>query len=173
MTGLNCGADDYIGKPFSSDILLLKIKGIIDNRRRLRESLLNQALCNAANDDIAPAQPEEDTGVAESDREFVTKATEIVLEHIADTDFTIDALCREMAMSRTLFFGRIKALTGKAPQDFIRLLRLEKAADMLRNGAQVVDAAEATGFVNTKYFSTVFKKQFGVPPSKFSVGLRE
>ena len=91
----------------------------------------------------------------------------MVLDHISDNTFTIDRLCREMAMSRTLFYGRLKTLTGQSPQDFIRLLRLERAATLLRDGVPVLDVSIRTGFVNAKYFSTVFKKHFGVSPSKY------
>lgn len=104
---------------------------------------------------------------AAADREFIDRATRVVMGHMAETDFTIDSLCREMAMSRTLFYGRLKTLTGQAPQDFIRILRLEQAAVFLRQGDTVLDVSVKTGFANVKYFSTVFKKHFGVPPSKF------
>ena len=70
-------------------------------------------------------------------------------------------------MSRTLFFSRLKSLTGKAPQDFIRMIRLQKSVELLRSGMTVNEVACETGFVNTKYFSTLFKKEFGVQPSKF------
>ena len=73
-----------------------------------------------------------------------------------------------MAMSRTLFYSRIKSLTGQGPQEFIRLIRLQKAAEYLENGMNVADASTETGFANTKYFSTLFKKQFGVQPSKYA-----
>ena len=72
-----------------------------------------------------------------------------------------------MAMSRTLFYIKLKSFTGKSPQDFIRIIRLERAAQMLRNGRSVSDAATLAGFENAKYFSTVFKKYFGVSPSKY------
>ncbi len=72
-----------------------------------------------------------------------------------------------MAMSRTLFYVKLKSYTGKSPQDFMRIIRLERAAAMLRNGRNVTDAATLTGFDNPKYFSTVFKKYFGVSPSKY------
>ena len=106
----------------------------------------------------------------ESDDEsnqFITKATKIVVDNISDSDFNIDRMCREMAMSRTLFYVKLKSYTGKSPQDFIRIIRLERAAQMLRNGSQVTDAASMTGFDNPKYFSTVFKKYFGISPSKY------
>jgi AraC-like DNA-binding protein len=108
-----------------------------------------------------PAQ-EKDSG-----KDFVDKATELILEHLSDSEFTIDHLCREMAMSRTLFYVKLKSYTGKSPQDFMRIIRLERAASMLRSGSNVTDAAALTGFDNPKYFSTVFKKYFGVSPSKY------
>jgi AraC-like DNA-binding protein/ligand-binding sensor domain-containing protein len=100
-------------------------------------------------------------------KEFVDKATHLILERLSDTDFNIDRLCREMAMSRTLFYVKLKSYTGKSPQDFIRIIRLERAATLLRNGRSVTDAAALAGFDNPKYFSTVFKKYFGVSPSKY------
>ena len=101
------------------------------------------------------------------DQAFVEKATRLVLSHLSDTDFNIDNLCREMAMSRTLFYGKLKTLTGQSPQDFMRLIRLEQAAMFLKQGDSVLDVSVKTGFVNVKYFSTVFKKHFGVSPSKY------
>ena len=106
--------------------------------------------------------PEKDGG-----KEFVDKATQLIVDHLDDSEFTIDHLCREMAMSRTLFYVKLKSYTGKSPQDFMRIIRLERAASMLRNGCNVTDAATQTGFDNPKYFSTVFKKYFGVSPSKY------
>lgn len=99
--------------------------------------------------------------------EFIEKVTKLVVENLSDADFSIDCLCREMAMSRTLFYIKLKTYTGKSPQDFIRVIRLERAASMLRNGHSVTDTANLTGFDNAKYFSTVFKKYFGVSPSKY------
>ena len=104
---------------------------------------------------------------ADSGKEFVDKATRIILDRLSDTDFSIDQLCREMAMSRTLFYVKLKSYTGKSPQDFVRIIRMERAAALLRSGRSVTDAAALTGFDNPKYFSTVFKKYFDVSPSKY------
>ena len=101
------------------------------------------------------------------DQAFVDRATSLVLAHLSDTNFNIDRLCREMAMSRTLFYGRLKTLTGQSPQDFMRLIRLEQAAIFLKQGDSVLEVSVKAGFVNVKYFSTVFKKHFGVSPSKY------
>lgn len=99
---------------------------------------------------------------------FIDKVTQLVVKNLSDTDFNIDRLCQEMAMSRTLFYIKLKSYTGKSPQDFIRIIRLERAATLLRNGRPVNETAALTGFDNSKYFSTVFKKYFGVSPSKYS-----
>lgn len=195
--GLGCGADDYIAKPFNSDILRIKVSGMIANRDRLRQYLLSGAISGERSAttisgdesekkdaEVSSVTADRNPDTAElgdlavgneigtpSDREFVERATSIVRGHMADYDFDIDRLCREMAMSRTLLFGRLKSLTGKAPQDFIRLLRMETAAELLRQGLSVTEVAERTGFANVKYFSTVFKKHFGTQPSKFQQSL--
>ena len=116
----------------------------------------------------APADPSAASADDKDDgNDFIDKATKLVVEHLSDSEFSIDRLCREMAMSRTLFYVKLKSYTGKSPQDFIRIIRLERAASMLRGGLSVADAAALTGFDNPKYFSTVFKKYFGVSPSKY------
>ena len=111
--------------------------------------------------------PQDQAFLNPQDQAFVEKATRLVLDNLSDTDFTIDRLCQEMAMSRTLFYGKLKTLTGQGPQDFMRLIRLEQAAMFLKQGDSVLDVSVKAGFVNVKYFSTVFKKYFGVSPSKY------
>ena len=114
---------------------------------------------------ISDQEPSNDS--TEIVKDFVDKATGLIVEHLSDSEFNIDSLCREMAMSRTLFYVKLKSYTGKSPQDFIRIIRLERASAMLRSGRNVTDVAALTGFDNPKYFSTVFKKYFGVSPSKY------
>ena len=123
----------------------------------------------AADKDSAPITPETEHAEEESEEgaEFIGQATRLIIDNITDSDFTIDRLCREMAMSRTLFYVKLKSYTGKSPQDFIRVIRLERAAALLRSGHNVSDAAALSGFDNPKYFSTVFKKYFGTSPSKY------
>lgn len=111
---------------------------------------------------------EEKSGERSAGVEFINKATRIVLDRMMDADFTIDTLCREMSMSRTLFYMKLKTFTGKSPQEFVRVIRLERAASLLRNGKSVSEVSMLTGFENPKYFSIVFKKYFDVPPSKYN-----
>jgi signal transduction histidine kinase/ligand-binding sensor domain-containing protein/DNA-binding response OmpR family regulator len=174
VEGLKKGADDYIPKPFSTEILKLKVKGLIENRKRQRAYFMREALRQVRSEKDHSifeneSQSTEDVthGLSESDRNFVDRATNLVVDNIGDTGFTIDSLCREMAMSRTLFYNRLKSLTGKSPQEFIRLIRLQKAAELLKNGKNVTETAMDCGFVNSKYFSSLFKQHFGVQPSKY------
>ena len=123
---------------------------------------------NTSSDEKSNSSDEENqVELNPQDQAFVEKATRLVLDNLSDTDFNIDRLCREMAMSRTLFYGKLKTLTGQGPQDFMRLIRLEQAALYLKQGESVLDVSVKAGFVNVKYFSTVFKKHFGVSPSKY------
>ena len=179
IEGLGLGADDYIAKPFDTAILASKIASILKNRRRLSQYYMDRSLAlvrgEIASESASPEQivcSDSYENVEEAvqnpqDQAFVDKATSLVLAHLSDTDFNIDRLCREMAMSRTLFYGRLKTLTGQSPQDFMRLIRLEQAAIFLKQGDSVLDVSVKAGFLNVKYFSTVFKKHFGVSPSKY------
>jgi signal transduction histidine kinase/DNA-binding response OmpR family regulator/ligand-binding sensor domain-containing protein len=174
IDGLRKGADDYIAKPFDTEILASKIESVLANRRRLSKYYMDRSVRQAQKSDDdgnADIEKNEDSvELNEDDKAFVDKATAIVMRNIADSTFTIDMLCREMAMSRTLFYGRLKTLTGQSPQDFIRVLRLERAAALLKGGGTVLEVSIQTGFANVKYFSTVFKKHFGVSPSKYGKG---
>lgn len=174
IDGLRKGADDYIAKPFDTEILASKIESVLANRRRLSKYYMDRSVRQAHKSDgdrNADIEKNEDgVELNEDDKAFVDKATAIVMRNIADSTFTIDMLCREMAMSRTLFYGRLKTLTGQSPQDFIRVLRLERAAALLKGGGTVLEVSIQTGFANVKYFSTVFKKHFGVSPSKYGKG---
>ena len=172
VEGFRKGADDYVCKPFNIEILKLKVHSMVESRARLRERMMSNAISSIEADGTDAGMPEEQNAEQSAtscgnDREFIAKATKLVFDNINDSDFTIDRLCQEMAMSRTLFYSRLKSLTGKAPQEFIRILRLNRAAELLRQGMSVIEASEATGFVNVKYFSTLFKKQFGLQPSKY------
>ena len=173
IEGLNMGADDYVAKPFDPTILAGKINSLLKNRQRMSQFFLEKALSQVRKEQHSVAEahtiPQSDTlPYNPDDQAFVEKATQQVLDNLSDPDFGIDQLCREMAMSRTLFYGRLKTLTGQSPQDFIRFIRLEQAAIYIRKGDNVLDVSIKTGFVNVKHFSTVFKKHFGVPPSKYS-----
>lgn len=129
-------------------------------QKRVEEAL-------ATDDNSTPLDKVSTGEELQAQNEFIDQATRIVMQNLEDTEFNIDNLCREMAMSRTLFYGKLKSLTGQTPQDFVRTIRLEQAAIYLKQGYPVLDVSIKTGFANVKYFSTVFKRHFGVQPSKY------
>ena len=162
IEGLNIGADDYVTKPFDTDILKSKIATTLANRRRASEYYRRRIVSIAQ----VCHTTEHDTTENAADSAFIDKATSIVISNLSDENFGIEELCREMAMSRTLFYGKLKTLTAQTPQDFVRTIRLERASALLRDGKGVQEVSVLVGFTNTKHFSTVFKKHFGISPSK-------
>ena len=156
LKGLNCGADDYITKPFDIAILKAKIHNILKSRENLKRAL------------VFPENTEENPEYANPlDKEFIEKAVQLINESLDDPDFSINHLCMEVGMSRSSFFNKLKALTGQGPNDFIRTVRLNKAKELLLTKQyNVFETSVMTGFPDSKYFSTAFKKQFGISPGK-------
>ena len=108
----------------------------------------------------------------EATKDFVDKATKLILEHLSQSDFTIDDLCREMAMSRTNLFAKIKAITGQTPNEFIMTLRLKRGAYMLKNNPElsISEIADRTGFASSNYFSKCFNDLYHVRPLNYRKG---
>ena len=156
--GLEAGANDYILKPFDFDILKARIRNILQSREQLRKIVFS----------FSPDTPIEETSYTnELDIEFLDKAIHIIEKEIANPDFSISEFCSLLAMSRTSVYNKLKSLTNQAPNDFIRIIRLNKAKDFLESGKYTVsEVSYRVGFTDPKYFSTSFKKQFGVSPSK-------
>lgn len=169
LEGLESGADDYLTKPFDTEILKTKIKGVLQNRKIMRQYFLSHSLPSVPA--AEPSEKKEDTECANllsaMDKEFLERCTRLITENLANPDFTINQLSRELALSRTIFYEKLKALTGQAPNEFIKLMRMTEAANLLKQGLPVQDVALLVGFTDSKYFSTAFKKHFGVSPSKF------
>ncbi|MDR1369586.1 MAG: response regulator [Dysgonamonadaceae bacterium] len=156
--GLEAGANDYITKPFDFDILKARIRNILQSREQLRKIVFS-----------SDTRIEETNYTNELDAEFLDKAIRIVDKEIANPEFSINEFCSRLAMSRTSVYNKLKTLTGQAPNDFIRIIRLNKAKDFLVSGKYTVsEVSYRVGFTDPKYFSTSFKKQFGVSPSKIN-----
>ena len=102
------------------------------------------------------------------DVDFLESTNAIIDKHISQADFSVDALCTLMAMSRTSFYNKLKALTGYPPADFIRLRRIEKSKTMLNSTSLTVqEIAEKCGFDDVKYFREVFRKNVGISPREY------
>lgn len=160
LKGLGSGADDYITKPFDITILKAKISNILKSRESLKHAL------------TSPGDVEDNPEYANPlDKEFIEKAIRLINESLDDPEFSINNLCIGLGMSRSSLFNKLKALTGQGPNDFIRTIRLNRAKELLLSKQyNVFETSVMTGFPDSKYFSTAFKKQFGVSPSKIGKG---
>jgi signal transduction histidine kinase/ligand-binding sensor domain-containing protein/DNA-binding response OmpR family regulator len=155
---LETGADDCILKPFNFQILEAKISNLINSRRNLREVFRK-------NLKIEP----NDITITSLDEQFINKALDLIEKNIAKSEYTVEELSRELGMSRTLLYKKILAITGKAPLEFIRTLRLKRAAQLLlKSQLHVSEIAYEVGFNDPKYFRKHFKNEFGVLPSRYS-----
>lgn len=155
--GIESGADDYISKPFNIDMLKLKITKIIEKQKKL-QNVFKKKIDISVND----------TQIMSMDEKFVQKAVSIVEENISNSDFLVEDLCKEMAMSRVYFYKKILALTDKTPSEFVRFIRLKRAAELLVKSQMFVnEIAFQVGFNEPKYFRKYFKEEFGITPNEY------
>ncbi len=160
LEGLEIGADAYITKPFSVGILKATIKNILTNRTLLRQ------VYNSIEDEEQDF-PNNCTNTL--DWKFIASVKECIEKNMGDSDFNVEILSTRHHMSRTSFFNKLKALTGYAPADYIRMIRLQHAAQLLKQGEYTItEIADMVGFSDAKYFREVFKKYYGVSPSKYA-----
>ena len=154
--GLEAGANDYITKPFDLSVLKARIRNILQNRQHLRNSVLEMK-----------DSPEETDYTSQLDKEFMEKVMETIYKELANSELSINDFCKMLNMSRTSVYNKIKALTGQGPNDFIRIVRLNKSKELLLTRKYTIaEVSTLVGYSDPKYFSTCFKKQFGTSPSK-------
>jgi DNA-binding response OmpR family regulator len=157
IEGLERGADDYINKPFDEEELILKIKNILQSRQRMQDKYRKQISVN----------PSEISAVSLDDQ-FLIKLTTIIEKYLSETRLDVDFLSKEIGMSRQHMHKKLKALTDYSPNEFIRLIRLKRAAQLLRlKTSSVSQIAYETGFDNLSYFTKRFKELYHVLPSDF------
>ncbi len=157
FAGLKAGAEDYISKPFKMELLELKVSRIIERQQQTHENFRQKV-------DITPSEVE----VTSMDEKFVKKAVKLVEENMNNPDFLVEDLCREMGMSRVYFYKKISTLTDKTPSEFIRFIRLKRAASMLEKSQLYInEVAYRVGFNDVKYFRKYFKDEFGVSPTDY------
>lgn len=155
--GLEAGAEDYISKPFRTELLTLKVSRIVDRQKQKHDQFRRKVAIN-------PSEIE----ITSMDEKFVKKAVALVEANIGNTDFLVEDLCREMAMSRVYFYKKILSLTDKTPSEFIRFIRLKRAADLLEKSQLFVnEVAYQVGFNDPKYFRKYFKEEFGMSPNEY------
>jgi signal transduction histidine kinase/ligand-binding sensor domain-containing protein/DNA-binding response OmpR family regulator len=157
LRGLETGANDYMTKPFNFEILLSKIRNLLVQQATARKTFTKQV-------EASPSLPR----VESTDEKFIRQALELVEKNMANPDFSVEEMSRELFISRVALYKRLLALTGKTPIEFIRSVRLKRAAQLLEKSRQTVsEVAYEVGFNNPKYFSRYFKAEFGVLPSAY------
>ncbi|HRZ98394.1 MAG TPA: two-component regulator propeller domain-containing protein, partial [Paludibacter sp.] len=162
LVALKSGADDYITKPFSPVLLEARVENILEQRRRLQNLYRKHLL------ELEPTKVE----MASLDEVFIAKLVNFMEKNIENSELTVEDMVSEMAYGRTVFFNKLKGLTGLAPIEFIREMRIKRAAQLLKSGEyNISQITYMVGMSDSRYFSKCFKKIYGVTPSEFKRNL--
>ena len=160
VEGLNYGADYYITKPFSNELLVASINNLLRQRQKLVELMVQRKQPQSL--DPTPIL------VTSKDETFIKNVILAVEDKMADPQFRIETIAEIMAMSQKTFYRKFKSLTGSTPAEFVRDIRLRNAKQFLdAPDNNVSDVAYMVGFSSPKYFSTCFKEKYGVSPSDY------
>jgi ligand-binding sensor domain-containing protein/DNA-binding response OmpR family regulator len=156
--GLETGADAYVEKPFSMNHLITQLTTILNNRKREKEAFIRKPFLSVRH-----------MGMNKADEEFIRKIIAVIEENITDPDFSVERLAENVFMSRSNLHRKIKALTELTSLDFIRLIRLKKAAELIQSGKyRIGEICYLVGINSSSYFIKVFRKQFGMTPKEFA-----
>ena len=155
IQGYNGGADSYISKPFNSQLLLSRIRNLIDSRRQLRQFFGdNQTLAKE--------------NICDIDKDFVSRFKSLVEEKMRDPELNVEDLGKDMGLSRVQLYRKLKSLTNYAPNELLRQARLKKAISLLASSEMTVaEIAYEVGFSSPSYFTKCYKEQFGESPTDF------
>jgi len=161
LEGLNAGVNDYITKPFTFEILASRIRNLLAQQKLLQKRFQKQIEVNPSEVTVTPV-----------DEKFLKQALEVVEKFMDNPDFSVEDFSREMYMSRVALYKKVLSLTGKAPLEFIRSIRLKRAAQLLeKSGMSVSEIAYEVGFNNPKNFTKYFKEEFKILPSQYAASL--
>lgn len=158
VQGLDKGADAYVTKPFQPAYLMALVKSLLENREKLHRQLGS----------VTTTEEIEPEALSPRDASFMKELYELMEKELTNTDLDITRITEMMKISRTKFYYKVKGLTGENPSVFFKRYKLNRAADLLKEGKfNMSEIAYMTGFNTLSHFSTSFKKQFGVPPSEY------
>ncbi|NSW94197.1 MAG: response regulator, partial [Bacteroidales bacterium] len=158
IEGLESGADAYIEKPFSTDLLLAQIANLLRNRKLNLENFINTPLAHFKT-----------VAMNKTDEEFLRKLHTILMDNISETDLGVEKIADLMGISVSTLYRKVKALTDLNTVEYIRFARLKKAAELLSEGNyRINEISYLVGFSSPSYFATSFQKQFGMSPTRFA-----
>ncbi|WP_162339645.1 hybrid sensor histidine kinase/response regulator transcription factor [Cyclobacterium salsum] len=157
LTGLSKGADAYLAKPFDKTELLIRLEKLLETRKRLQQKYSRRFLSSEPG-----YEP-----ISSSIESFLVKVERVILEHLGEEDFSVDHLADAISLSRSQVHRKIKAITGYSTSIYIRMIRLEKAKELLTvENLTIAEVAYRVGFKSPVYFSQIFRKTFGESPSE-------
>ena len=183
LEGLEYGADDYITKPFSATYLQARVENLLMQRKKLqsfyRDSLMHINISTGQEEvPVATDMPsaEEDSSetppatleMSPNDRKFMDKLVELMEQNMDNGELVVDDLVRELAVSRSVFFKKLKTLTGLAPIEFIKEMRIKRATQLIETGEfNMTQISYMVGINDPRYFSKCFKAQVGMTPTEY------
>jgi len=163
LEGLNAGADDYITKPFSFEILEARMQNLLQMRDHIREKYSRFIKFQTS-----------EVEVENQDEKFLRKVMQVVEQNLTDPDFSVEKLSQELGLSRVHLYRKLSALINETPVEFIRSTRLERGAQLLlKSGMNISEVCYEVGFQNPVYFSKCFKRKYGMLPSEYIAKSRE
>lgn len=162
IEGLDSGADAYIEKPFTTELLMAQILNLIKNRSLERQNFINSPLAQFKS-----------VAMNKTDEEFLKKLNSTLMDNLSENDLSVEKISEIMGISVSTLYRKVKALTDLNSVEYIRLTRLKKAAEMLSDGNyRISEISYLVGFSSPSYFATSFQKQFGISPSQFAKKLK-
>jgi AraC-like DNA-binding protein len=158
LKGIQVGADDYITKPFSMKFLMTRIVKLIEQREKLQQKFARE-----------PGLVRPPISITDRDKLFLDKLHHVIEKNIGNAEFSMDLFAQTLGMGRTVFYKKLKSITGYSPNEYLRIIRMKKAAEMLvTTGLNVSEVSYRVGINDPFYFSKCFKTQFGKSPSHYS-----
>ena len=161
IEGLDYGADVYIEKPFSMKYLHKQIENLLKLKRSIQQLVTTYPFSNTKN-----------TMLSKKDKEFIERLQLEIEKHMQEPDFSIDSIAGTMFMSRSSFYRKIKNISGIAPNDYLKMVRLNKAAELLIQGENIADVCDRVSFSSSSYFAKCFKAKFGVLPKDYVASIQ-
>jgi AraC-like DNA-binding protein len=162
--GVQTGADAYISKPFSMTHLMLQINKLIEKREKLHKHYASTDIPA----EVGQQPVDHELDIPDRDNQFLKLVEQILEKHLTDPEFNVDEFAQMAFTGRTLFFKKIKYLTGYSPNEFIRFRRMKKAAELLKTYKyNVSEVSYMVGINDPFYFSKCFKAQYGCSPSHY------
>ena len=161
VEGYESGADAYITKPFSADVLLARIDNLLKNRLRLKGLFASEEEKKMEQAETPVEEPQQ------KEDKFMTRFREYIEQHMSDSNLSVEAIGAELGLSRVQLYRKVKALTGQSPVELLRTVRLHKARRLLQDSVKSIsEVAYEVGFTSPSYFTKCFRDEFGASPSE-------